>query len=154
MGRGHGHVAVGRARRDAGAGLPQLYDDFFEPFWSACEDLGLVVSAHAGYGGTATEYGRPEQAALSDDHGVAERFETNTDEDGHNSDKIDELMDERSSPIRLGLQQPRRVMWQLMAGGVFDRHPASGRAHRDPPRLGARHPRPSHDPVRGDPPAG
>ena len=27
------------------------------------------------------------------------------------------------SPMRLRLQQPRRVMWQLMASGVLDRHP-------------------------------
>jgi hypothetical protein len=33
------------------------------------------------------------------------------------------MMQEKNSPIRLGLQQPRRPMWQLMAGGVFDRHP-------------------------------
>ena len=55
--------------------------------------------------------------------GLAERFKRNTDEDGLNSDKVAEMMGERGSPMRIGLQQPRRVMWQLMAGGVLDRHP-------------------------------
>jgi hypothetical protein len=36
---------------------------------------------------------------------------------------IHKLMQERGSPIRTFLQQPRRPMWMLMAGGVFDRHP-------------------------------
>ncbi|HEY6533473.1 MAG TPA: amidohydrolase family protein, partial [Acidimicrobiales bacterium] len=31
-------------------GLPELYDDYWEPFWSACEELGLAVVVHAGYG--------------------------------------------------------------------------------------------------------
>jgi Amidohydrolase len=32
-------------------------------------------------------------------------------------------MGQKGSVMRRGLQQPRRVMWQLMAGGVLDRHP-------------------------------
>ena len=122
--REHAHVAVSAPGMMPSPGLPLLYDDYFEPFWAACEDMGLVVSVHAGYSGTGTAAVDPSQLRTEMDvMGLAERFKRNTDEDGLNSDKVAEMMRERGSPMRLGLQQPRRVMWQLMAGGVFDRHP-------------------------------
>ena len=36
---------------------------------------------------------------------------------------VTEAMNTKGSVMRQGLQQPRRVIWQLMAGGVLDRHP-------------------------------
>ena len=121
--RDHGHVAVSAPGMMPSPGLPLLYNEYFDPFWAACEDLGLVVSVHAGYGGTGTSM--VDQSKLRDSMtmGLAERFKANSDEDGLNSDKSAAMMGERGSPMRIGLQQPRRVMWQLMAGGVLDRHP-------------------------------
>ena len=52
--REHAHVAVSAPGMMPSPGLPLLYDDYFEPFWAACEDMGLVVSVHAGYSGTGT----------------------------------------------------------------------------------------------------
>lgn len=121
--RDHGHVSVSAPGMMPSPGLPLLYDEHFESFWAACEDLGLVVSVHAGYIGTGTA--AADLGALRDSMstGLAERFRANTDEDGLNNDKVAAMMSERGSAMRLGLQQPRRVMWQLMAGGVLDRHP-------------------------------
>ena len=30
--------------------LPPLFDEYWEPFWSACEELGLALVVHAGFG--------------------------------------------------------------------------------------------------------
>ena len=45
-------------------GLPLLYNEYFEPFWAACEDLGLVVSVHAGYGGPARAWSTRASCAI------------------------------------------------------------------------------------------
>ena len=36
------------------ADMPPLYDEYWEPFWSSCEELGLALVVHAGFG---TEHG-------------------------------------------------------------------------------------------------
>jgi hypothetical protein len=36
--------------------LPPLYDDYYEPFWAACADLGLTLFLHAGHGNRQGEY--------------------------------------------------------------------------------------------------
>ena len=30
--------------------MPPLYDQYWEPFWATCEERGLAVVVHAGYG--------------------------------------------------------------------------------------------------------
>lgn len=96
--------------------LPPLHDAYFEPFWSACEELGLVISVHAGWGG---------QELLKEAIGGKSPFMMGDGETtgGKDYDVIAKMMQERNSPMRLMLMQPRRPMWLLMAGGVFDRHP-------------------------------
>jgi predicted TIM-barrel fold metal-dependent hydrolase len=111
----NGFVSVGPPGVTADAELPPLYDKYFEPFWSACEDLGLVVSAHAGWNSPQ----RPMSEWGVSLHMMGDGETTG----GHDFDVIHKLMQERGSPIRMLLQQPRRPMWQFMAGGVFDRHP-------------------------------
>jgi len=110
----HGFVSVGVPGSTADPSLPALKDRFFEPFWSACADLGLVLSVHAGWGGSQTPVKEWRSA-----HDIGDGETTG----GHDFNKLSEMMQVMGSPIRLGLQQPRRPMWQLMAGGVFDRHP-------------------------------
>jgi predicted TIM-barrel fold metal-dependent hydrolase len=119
----HGFVAVSAPGMLPSPGLPLLYDDHFERFWSACGELGLVVSVHAGYVGTGTSVLETGPLREHMTMGLEERFKRISDEDGLNFDKTAEMMRTPGSSIRLGLQQPRRAMWQLMAGGVFDRHP-------------------------------
>ncbi|MDA8044516.1 MAG: amidohydrolase family protein [Actinomycetota bacterium] len=38
-----------------GTGIPPLYAEHWEPLWSACEDLGVVVNHHGGNAGPAPE---------------------------------------------------------------------------------------------------
>ena len=37
------------------SGLPGYADEYYEPFWSACEDNDLVVNLHTGASGMATD---------------------------------------------------------------------------------------------------
>jgi len=110
----HGFRSVQLPGNTADRALPPLTDQYFEPFWSSCEELGLVLAAHAGYGheqGRFTEFARGfldrvVKAGKSDDGGsMMQAFESAED-----------------SPLQLDMG-PRRVVWQLMLGGVFDRHP-------------------------------
>jgi predicted TIM-barrel fold metal-dependent hydrolase len=104
----HGFVAA-QLPNVTGRDLPPVHDEFFEPYWSLCEELGLAVSVHAGYGGAQCEF----------------------------IDKINEIKRNMEAAGRTDLlaeilntegffaldHRPRRAMWQLMLGGVFDRHP-------------------------------
>ena len=114
----NGFVAVSAPGYTADPTLPELFDSYFEPFWTACEELGLVISVHAGWGAPQTSMQeRQNQRASIMMEGDGETT------GGHDFEIIHKLMQEKGSPIRLSLQQPRRPMWKLMAGGVFDRHP-------------------------------
>jgi predicted TIM-barrel fold metal-dependent hydrolase len=111
----HGFVSVSPPGTTADKDRPPLYDAYWEPFWAACEELGLVLSAHAGWGG--------EQRPMSEWQASVHLMGDGETTGGHDFEHIHRLMQEKNSPIRIGLQQPRRPMWQLMASGVFDRHP-------------------------------
>lgn len=86
--------------------LPPLTSEYFEPFWSACEDLGLVVQLHAGWG-------EPQGTLM----GVMDNVMSG-------KVKLEDVLDASNpeSPFALNLTS-RRPLWQLMLGGVFDRHP-------------------------------
>ena len=74
--------------------LPGYADEYYDPFWSACEDQGLVVNLHTGASGTATDakylYDEKHGGML----GLYEVF-----------------------------WFTRRPLWFFVFGGVFDRHP-------------------------------
>jgi predicted TIM-barrel fold metal-dependent hydrolase len=94
--------------------LPPLYDAFWEPVWAAYADLGLALVVHGGYGfppGTtheaiATSYARVKAAGGSDLDLVVDLTTGLFNDEGFFRD------------LRC-----RRAMWQMMLGGVFDRHP-------------------------------
>jgi predicted TIM-barrel fold metal-dependent hydrolase len=74
--------------------LPGYAAAYFEPFWSACEDLGIVVNLHTGASGTATD----AKYLYDDEHGgMLGLYEV--------------------------FVFTRRPLWFLIFGGVFDRHP-------------------------------
>jgi predicted TIM-barrel fold metal-dependent hydrolase len=77
--------------------LPPLYDAWYEPFWAFCAETGLVVQVHAGWGLLAQGRKFRDSAMMPTAGG------------------------ERSFRVEGG---PRRAMWQMMVGGVFDRHPS------------------------------
>jgi predicted TIM-barrel fold metal-dependent hydrolase len=97
-------------------GLPPVHDRYYEPFWSACEHLGLVVSVHAGWGSPQGKFWE-----------FAEQFEklvvgAQADPEQASSLMMDAMASSEDSPLALDMG-PRRALWQIMLGGVFDRHP-------------------------------
>ena len=76
------------------SGLPGYGDECYEPFWSACEDHGMVVNLHTGASGVPTDAHRLYDAAHGGMLGLYEVFVFT-----------------------------RRPLWFLILSGVFDRHP-------------------------------
>jgi predicted TIM-barrel fold metal-dependent hydrolase len=74
--------------------LPGYADDYYEPFWSACEDNEMVVTLHTGASGTATDTKFLYDEAHGGMLGLYEVFVFT-----------------------------RRPLWFMIFGGVFDRHP-------------------------------
>ncbi len=103
------------------AGMPPLQDSYWEPFWSACEAANIAVVVHAGYG---SEHGSvfPEfekmyracEAAAGSNEPVALFAHA----DAISDDSLEYFFKFSSHNV-----DSRRPMWQLMLGGVFDRHP-------------------------------
>lgn len=92
-------------------GLPPLHDAYFDPFWSRLTELGLPAVIHAGYGQKQCEF-------LNAIDGLREKMEA---EGRH--DLLAEIINNADRFFSKDLR-PRRAMWQLMLGGVFDRHPS------------------------------
>jgi predicted TIM-barrel fold metal-dependent hydrolase len=74
--------------------LPGYADDYYEPFWSACEDQGMVINLHTGASGSATDSRFLYDAKRGGMLGLYEVFVFT-----------------------------RRPLWFFVFGGVFDRHP-------------------------------
>ena len=83
--------------------LPGYADDYYEPFWSACEEHGMVVNLHTGASGSATDTKFLYDAEHGGMLGLYEVFVFT-----------------------------RRPLWFMIFGGVFDRHPdLQGRRDRE-----------------------
>jgi predicted TIM-barrel fold metal-dependent hydrolase len=94
--------------------LPPLFDAYWDPVWALCAERGLPLFVHAGYG---QEQGRVLPIVERIKHEVDAAGGTETDLMGRL--KAEVFTGEFFSDV-----SPRRPMWQLMLGGVFDRHPA------------------------------
>ena len=108
----HGFVAVHVPGSTADPALPPLWDAHYEPFWAACEDLGLVLVMHAGFGleqGSFQELLEKQQELL--------RRPDLTDEEKRAHMQQDPLFNTRATRYR-------RALWHMLLGGVFDRHPS------------------------------
>jgi predicted TIM-barrel fold metal-dependent hydrolase len=77
-----------------GSKLPGYADPYYDPFWSACEDYGMVVTLHTGASGSATDTKYLYDAEHGRHLGLFEVFVFT-----------------------------RRPLWFMIFGGVFDRHP-------------------------------
>jgi predicted TIM-barrel fold metal-dependent hydrolase len=101
--------------------MPSLHDAFWEPLWTACEERGIVLVVHAGYG---TQVGQafPQVERIYNDVLAAS-----------GSDDPEVMLEHADAVSEESIQffvefsnknlESRRPMWQLMLGGVFDRHP-------------------------------
>ena len=110
--------------------LPPHHDRYFDPFWAACEELGLVLVLHAAFG---AEQGRVldmlRRKAQFKETLVARNPElANIDLTTLTANELLELGGgvPEDSMTRFGpsaLHAARRALSQLILGGVFERFP-------------------------------
>jgi predicted TIM-barrel fold metal-dependent hydrolase len=94
-------------------GQPPLDESFWDPLWALCSDRGLVLVVHGGYG---LEQGYAYEQILKACQRVDEAG-------GGERDLVMALAQGIFSEKFFADLRHRRAMWQLMLGGVFDRHP-------------------------------
>jgi predicted TIM-barrel fold metal-dependent hydrolase len=102
--------------------LPALYDSHYESFWAACAANRLPLVIHAGWGsmqGAIQDFLKAAGEMMSGGVLVPEGVDP---EEAFGRVLRDRLDNDADSPFQLDLG-PRRVLWQLMLAGVFDRHP-------------------------------
>src|SRR5438270_6382425 len=119
----HGFVGVSPPLNIADPELPPLVDPRYEPFWKTCAETGLALVVHAGYGfpqGLAD--GMAAMNAMAQSLGTEEMLRMSTlSAPEMSAMRIDQFPADH--PFRTALVQPRRIFWQLMLSGAFDRHP-------------------------------
>lgn len=117
----HGFTATYCPHYMTRPGLPPLYDDVWTPYWRACEERGIAVVVHAGFG---TEHGKVFSViqqifdAAAAAAGTTERTEVLKHSDAVGPD----LAMFFTRWVNRNLES-RRPLWQMTLGGVFDRHP-------------------------------
>jgi predicted TIM-barrel fold metal-dependent hydrolase len=128
----HGFVAVQMPGVVGDAALPRLFDaEYYERFWSACEDLGLVLNVHAGWGIPQMDLTRIFVGKLGGDltvgfdlaEHVAEANRLILEKRAGFSNFVAQLDSKDAAFVGGVSPQAREPLWQLMLGGVFDRHP-------------------------------
>ena len=94
-------------------GQPPLFDKYWDPFWARCQERDITLWMHAGQGEGQGELGA-----------IFQRIGGQIDEEGGNVGKaIERLRNEFFKGKIFSSIKPRRAMWQIMMGGVFDRFP-------------------------------
>lgn len=102
-------------------GMPPLFDEYWEPFWSACEARGLAVFVHAGFGtpqGMLFPQLEKIYAATAEAAGSTELAELMAHTDAIPEDSVRFFINFLNHNV-----DSRRPLWQMTLGGVFDRHP-------------------------------
>ena len=95
------------------AGLPALSDRWWDPYWAACVDHGLPLYVHAGHG--------VQMSTLYDASKVITGRMAETDEEVDWPQEFIALITTKGDFF--ADPRPRRPLWQLTLGGVFDRFP-------------------------------
>jgi predicted TIM-barrel fold metal-dependent hydrolase len=113
----HGFVGTAPPGQVHDPALPPLSHPSYEPFWATCAERGLVLNIHAGYG--AGQFGElaAQMKAMMGTVPPEEQLRMQMTAEV----SIDQFP--KDSPQRTAITAPRRSLWQLMLGGVFDRHP-------------------------------
>ena len=103
------------------AAMPPLSDGYWDPFWATCAERNLTIVVHAGYG-TMVGTAFPQIEKMFDDV-VAAAGTDDLDAMIRHADAVsDESMQFFYDFVNKNLDS-RQPMWQMMLGGVFDRHP-------------------------------
>lgn len=109
----HGFVGMYMPGFMAVPGQPPLDDPYWDRLWALCSDRGLVLVVHGGYGlDQGFAYDQIETSCRQVD-----------DAGGGELDLVMALAQGIFSEKFFADLRHRRAMWQLMLGGVFDRHP-------------------------------
>ena len=109
----HGFVGTYAPGFTTSPGEPPLYDEYWDPLWEVYAARGLVLVVHGGYGlDQGYAYSEIERACKEVDA-----------EGGTYVDIVTKLSNSIFSVDFFSHLGHRRAMWQLMLGGVFDRHP-------------------------------
>jgi predicted TIM-barrel fold metal-dependent hydrolase len=110
----HGYVAVSFPGHTIYLHEPAVFDRHWDPFWAKVQERGLLLLMHAGHGEQQGEHGRDLaricrglKAKGEDFNNLVGRVKADIFDDG----------------AAFASVKPRRAMWQLMMGGVFDRFP-------------------------------
>ena len=112
----HGFRSAFLPGATADESLPPLTDPYWERYWATCAELNLVLGVHAGWG--------QSQARTWEVFEMLTRMvAANKDPGARMEDMAHQMANNEDSPLRLDIG-PRRVIWQLMLGGVFDRYPS------------------------------
>jgi predicted TIM-barrel fold metal-dependent hydrolase len=107
----HGFVGVHVPGETNDGAMPPLWDRYYEPFFAACAELGFVMVMHAGYGLEQGSF-----IKMLDDMGELLARSDLTDEEKRAEMRKDPFFNIRATRYR-------RAFWQLLLGGLFDRHP-------------------------------
>lgn len=96
--------------------LPPLWDRYYEPFWAACVDLDVVLSVHASHGRVQGEFIPYVQKVYALLEELGEEATPTRVQSAMSNGEVP------GSPFAPDFV-PQEVLFQLMVGGVFDRHP-------------------------------
>jgi predicted TIM-barrel fold metal-dependent hydrolase len=102
-------------------GMPPLFDEYWDPFWSACVANGLAVFVHAGFGtpqGVLFPQLERIYRAAADAAGTTDVAAMVRHADAVPDDSIQFFTNFLNHNV-----DSRRPLWQMTLGGVFDRHP-------------------------------
>ncbi|HEY6532114.1 MAG TPA: amidohydrolase family protein [Acidimicrobiales bacterium] len=105
--------------------MPPMYDRYWEPFWAACEQTGIALVVHAGWG-TEQGFVWPVVQGIYDVCKDAAGGSTERDDLFAHSDAVTDEPREFFDNFVNHNVDSRRPMWQLMFSGVFDRFPDLG----------------------------
>ena len=98
-----------------------LSDAYWDPFWAKCAETNLTMVVHAGYG-TMVGTAFPQIERIYNDVAAAAGTTEFTEMAKHADAVSDESVQFFFDFLNKNLDS-RQPMWQMMLGGVFDRHP-------------------------------
>jgi predicted TIM-barrel fold metal-dependent hydrolase len=109
----HGFVGTYAPGFTSHPDLPPMDDEYWDPMWALCAERGLTLIVHGGYGMPVGTTFDPLTAVFERVHAAG----------GTDADAVRELRSGTFNDAFFMDLRCRRPMWQMMLGGVFDRHP-------------------------------